>query len=125
MSKIYNSEEVEQILREATTIQKSNSISQEQLLEIAAEVGIPTETLQIAEKVWLERQEKSQKKAKRRKAFIKFHLMPYLTTSVFLLLLNLFTTPLYFWSIYPILGLGLGVITDELSTSQSEIKKRV
>lgn len=123
MSKTYSNQEVQQILQEATMMQQSNDISQEQLLEIAAEVGISAQTLQKAEKVWLERQEKSQKQAKRRKAFIRFHLVPYLAVSVFLVLLNLVTTPRYFWSVYPILGWGLGVTIDGLCTSPIKNQK--
>ena len=114
MSKTYSSEEVQQILREATMLQKSNEISQEQLLEIAAEVGISPETLQKAENAWLERQKTSEKQATRRSRFIRFHLIPYLAVSVFLVLLNLVTTPRHFWSVYPILGWGLGVTIDGL-----------
>ncbi len=125
MSKTYSNESVQQILREATMIQKDNEISQEQLLEIAAEVGISAQTLQKAEKVWLERQEANQKRAKRRKAFVRFHLIPYLAVSVFLILLNLVTTPGYFWSVYPILGWGLGVTTDGWCSSPVKNEKRV
>ncbi len=125
MSQTYNNEAVQQILREATILQKDNEISQEQLQEIASEVGISAENLQKAEKAWLERQEKRQKQAKRRKAFIRFHLIPYLAVSVFLVLLNFVTTPLYFWSVYPILGWGLGVTIDGLCASPVRNKKRV
>ncbi len=124
MSKTYSSEEVQQILREATMMQKSKEISQEQLLEIAAEVGISAEILEKAENAWLEQQKASEKQAKRRKGFIRFHLIPYLAVSVFLVLLNLVTTPRYFWSVYPILGWGLGVTIDGLCTSPvGETKK--
>ncbi|MEM8861440.1 MAG: 2TM domain-containing protein [Chloroflexota bacterium] len=123
MSKTYSNEEVQQILREAIIMQESNDISPEQLVEIAAEVGISAQTLQKAEKVWLERQEKSKKQAKRRKAFIRFHLIPYLAVSVFLVLLNFVTTPRYFWSVYPILGWGLGVTIDGLCAFPVSNKK--
>ncbi len=116
MSKRYSNEEVQEILREATMMQKDPEISPEQLLEIAREVGISAQTLQKAEQAWLERQKASQKQAKRRSAFIRFHLIPYLVVSVFLVLLNLATTPRDFWSIYPILGWGLGVTIDGAST---------
>ena len=112
MTKTYSNEAVQQILREATILQKDNEISQEQLQEIASEVGISAETIQKAETAWLERQEISQKQAKRRRAFIRFHLIPYLAVSVFLLLLNLATTPRSFWCVYPILGWGLGVTIE-------------
>ena len=112
MSKRYSNEEVQEILREATMMQKDPEISPEQLLEIASEVGISAQTLQKAEQSWLERQKASQKQAKRRREFIRFNLIPYLVVGVFLVLLNLATTPLDFWSIYPILGWGLGVAIE-------------
>lgn len=40
MSNSYSNEDVQQILRQATTLEQENSISREQLQEIAAEVGI-------------------------------------------------------------------------------------
>jgi hypothetical protein len=125
MSKTYSSEEVQEILREATMLQKDNDISQGQLQEIAAEVGISAETLEKAEKTWLQRRETSQKRAKRKNAFIRFHLIPYLAVSVFLVLLNLATTPRYFWSIYPILGWGLGVTIDGLCINSTTDKKKI
>ncbi len=125
MTKTYSNEAVQQILREATILQKDNEISQEQLQEIASEVGISAETIQKAETAWLERQEISQKQAKRRRAFIRFHLIPYLAVSVFLLLLNLATTPRSLWCVYPILGWGLGVTIDGLCGSSVKGEKRV
>lgn len=125
MTKTYSNEAVQQILHEATILQKDNEISQEQLQEIASEVGISAETIQKAETAWLERQEISHKQAKRRRAFIRFHLIPYLAVSVFLLLLNLATTPRSFWCVYPILGWGLGVTIDGLCSSSVKNHKRV
>lgn len=112
MSETYSSEAVQEILRVAAEIEKENEISKQQLEEIAAEVGISAQNLARAEKVWLESQEASQKRAKRRSRFIRFHLIPYLAVSVFLVLLNLFTTPRSLWSVYPLLGWGLGVSID-------------
>ena len=123
MSQKYSNEEVQQILREATMIQKDDYISPEQLNEIAAEVGISAETLQKAEKAWLERQKASQKQAKKKKEFIRFHLIPYLVVSVFLVLLNLATTPRDFWSVYPILGWGLAVTIDGSGICSKNHKK--
>ena len=102
MSPSYNNQAVQEILQEAAILQKDHDISRKQLQEIASEVGITAETLEKAEQAWLERQKTSQKQAKRRTAFIRFHLIPYLAVSVFLVLLNLATTDQYFWSVYPI-----------------------
>ncbi len=112
MNETYTNEQVQEILAEATTIEKDNQISQQELQEIAAEIGISTQILERAKKVWLEKQKTSQKRAKRRNAFVRFHLIPYLAVSIFLVLLNLSVTPRYFWSVYPILGWGLGVAID-------------
>lgn len=120
MSKTYSNKEVQEILREATITQKDNEISQQQLQEIAAEVGISAQTLEIAEKTWLEQQQARQKQAQRKNAFIRFHLVPYLAWGTFLVLLNLATTPRHFWSIYPILGLGLRITIDGRKCSESE-----
>ncbi|MGF1487814.1 MAG: 2TM domain-containing protein [Prochloraceae cyanobacterium] len=108
----YNNEQVQEILTEATKIEKDGDISREEFKEIAAEVGISAKTLEKAEKAWLEKHKVNQKKASRRKAFIRFHLIPYLAVSGFLVTLNLTTTPNDFWSVYPILGWGLGVTID-------------
>ncbi|MEM7591430.1 MAG: 2TM domain-containing protein [Cyanobacteria bacterium P01_A01_bin.83] len=118
MLKTYSNEAVQQILHEAIIIDQDNDISRSQLQEIAAEVGISAATLKKAETAWLERQEKSQRQAKRKQEFIRLHLIPYVVVNVFLILLNLITTPQYFWSVYPILGWGLGVAIDGFCLSQ-------
>jgi 2TM domain len=112
MLQSYSSEDTQQILKRATSLQQENYVSREQLIEIAAEVGISAETLEKAEQQWLLQREATQKQAKvqsRRRLGFQLHLIPYLATSVFMVLLNLTTTPRCFWSIYPILSWGLGV----------------
>lgn len=51
---------------------------------------------------------KARRKVKKRKNFYK-HLASFICVSVFLVLLNIFTSPWHFWAIYPILGWGLGL----------------
>jgi 2TM domain len=123
MSQRYTNEDIQQILRQATILQEENNISREQLIEIAAEVGISAETIEKAEQKWLRQREASQKQAKaksRRRLGFQLHLIPYLVTSVFMVLLNLTTTPRCFWSIYPILGWGLGVTLHGLCIYRKE-----
>ncbi|MEM8720820.1 MAG: 2TM domain-containing protein [Cyanobacteria bacterium P01_G01_bin.39] len=124
MLKTYSNEAVQQILQEAIILDQDNDISRSQLQEIAAEVGISATTLKEAETAWLERQKKSQRQAKRKREFIRLHLIPYIVVNIFLILLNLVTTPQYFWSVYPILGWGLGVAIDGFCLSQVENKKK-
>lgn len=52
--------------------------------------------------------EVARKRVKEKKAFYG-HLSAYLSTSVFLLLLNLLTSPGEWWFFYPILGWGIGI----------------
>ena len=125
MSETYSNDEVQEILREATMMPKDSGISQEQLQEIAAEVGISAENLEKAAKAWLERQKIRQKQAQKRSGFIRCHLIPYLAVSLFLVLLNLATTPRHFWSVYPILGWGLGVTIDGLSIDPAGDQKKI
>lgn len=112
MSETYSNEAVQEILREATIIQKNGDLSSAQLQEIAAEVGISSVTLDRAKQIWLEKQQASQTQTRKRHKFIKYHLVPYLSVSFFLIMLNLATSPQDFWSVYPTIGWGLGVALD-------------
>jgi 2TM domain len=125
MLQSYSSEDTQQILKYATLLKQENYVSREQLIEIAAEVGISAETLEKAEQQWLLQREATQKQAKvqsRRRLGFQLHLIPYLATSVFMVLLNLTTTPRCFWSIYPILGWGLGVTLHGVCIYRKEVK---
>ncbi len=113
MSEQYSLADVQQILKQASIFEQENTITREQLLEIASEVGISSATLHQAEKAWLLKQKTNQLKSiqrSRRQMGFKLHLIPYLIISIFLIFLNLKTTPRYYWSVFPISGWGLGVI---------------
>ncbi|HBL12422.1 MAG TPA: hypothetical protein DD379_13635 [Cyanobacteria bacterium UBA11162] len=63
--------------------------------------------------MWLRQQQVEQQqliRRSRRRLGFKLHLILYLVVSASLILLNLATTPRYFWSIFPVSGWGLGVI---------------
>ncbi|MCU0534866.1 MAG: 2TM domain-containing protein [Hydrococcus sp. Prado102] len=125
MSQRYSNEDIQQILRHATILQQENDVSREQLIEIAAEVGISAETLEKAEQKWLFQRDTMKKQAKasaRRHLGFQLHFIPYLATSVFMVLLNLTTTPRCFWSIYPILGWGLGVTLHGVCIHRKEVE---
>jgi DNA-binding transcriptional MerR regulator len=66
MSNRYSQEDVQQILRQATTLQQENYVSPEQLKEIAAEVGISADTLQQAEQARSKQRETVQRQTKTR-----------------------------------------------------------
>ncbi len=110
----YNQEDIQQILHLAIARQAyAGEFSHEQLLEIAAELEISPENLQVAEQQWLTQQGEQQK----RQAFnvyrwgkLKKHAGNYAIANSFLVLLNLLSSGQLSWSLYILLfwGLGLG-----------------
>ncbi|MEH1765932.1 2TM domain-containing protein [Nostoc sp.] len=108
----YNSEDVEQILQIALTDKQEGEFSREQLVEMASELGISTNILEKTEQKWLAQQEeellRGTSNTLRRRDF-RTHFISFIAVNLFLILLNLITSPSYFWSIFPILGWGLGL----------------
>ncbi|MBD2440088.1 2TM domain-containing protein [Nostoc sp. FACHB-110] len=108
----FRSEDVQQILQRAMADRQQEEFSQQQLQEMAAELGISFASLQTAQKEW----QKEKELIKRRQVYhayrlqkIQPHLISYIVVNVFLIVLNFATTPNYFWAIYPLLGWGLGL----------------
>jgi 2TM domain len=108
----FHSEEVQQILHRAMNHQQTGEFSEQQLKEMATELGISASALQIAQQEWQQEREKIQQKqvvdARRQRGF-KAHLIPFIAVNTFLIILNLITSPKYFWAVYPLLGWGLGL----------------
>jgi hypothetical protein len=108
----YSSDDVQNILKLAMQRSEEDKFSQQQLQEMAAELGIDSNALKIAQQEWMsqrQRDDRHQEIAKRRKRAFMAHLIPYLAVNTFLVVLNLVTTPGTFWAIYPIIGWGLGL----------------
>ncbi len=108
----FRSEDVQQILQRAMADQQQENFSQQQLQEMAAELGISFVSLQTAQQAWQEEKEiikRRQASKSYRLQKIKPHLISYLVVNIFLIVLNLITSPKYFWAIYPLLGWGLGL----------------
>jgi len=120
---IYRSDDVQQILQRSLEQRQTDTYSWEQLLEMGAELDLSPEALKVAEQAWLTQrtteQEQQRLKAKRRRAF-NTHLIPFLAVNTFLITLNLVTTPLSFWAIYPLLGWGLGLALHGWSATPPE-----
>ncbi|MFM7427014.1 MAG: 2TM domain-containing protein [Elainella sp.] len=111
-NRIYSSQDVQQILRKASMLQGADSVSPEQLAELATEVGIPLEVLKQAEQDWLKERQGQQQQAlwqSGQRLGFRLHLIPYIAVSLLLVVINLSTTPRIYWSLYPILGWGMGV----------------
>ncbi|BAZ87955.1 2TM domain-containing protein [Dolichospermum compactum] len=109
----YNAEEMQQILEVAFRQKQKGEYTREQIIEIASELGVSSESLQAAEQEWLKNNVEVKKEqmsnSQQRKGF-KSHLFTFLAINGFLVLLNLVVSPGYFWAIYPILGWGLGLL---------------
>jgi len=109
----YNSEEMQQILEVAFRRKQQGEYTREQIIEIASELGVSSESLQAAEQEWLKNNVEVKKEqmsnSQQRKAF-KSHLFAFIAINGFLVLLNLVVSPGYFWAIYPMLGWGLGLL---------------
>jgi hypothetical protein len=109
----YNSEEMQQILEVAFRQKQKGEYTREQIIEIASELGVSSESLQAAEQEWLKNDVVGKKgqmsKSQQQKGF-KSHLFAFMAINGFLVILNLIVSPGYFWAIFPMLGWGLGLL---------------
>ncbi|MGL5805113.1 MAG: 2TM domain-containing protein [Xenococcaceae cyanobacterium] len=121
----YNSDDVQNILKLAMDRSLEDSFSQQQLEEMAAELGISSDALKNAEQEWIAQNKTSRQRQeilKRRKRGFMAHFIPYLAVNTFLVILNLVTTPKIFWAIYPISGWGLGLFFHGWAVYQMPVK---
>jgi 2TM domain-containing protein len=108
----YSDREVRTILERAAKHEPSDGLSHEDLLAAAREAGISTDAVEQAAQeldrlqAWDEARERII--ARRRSGFFS-HLWAFLGVQLFLLALNLLTTPGYLWFFFPLLGWGLGL----------------
>ncbi|NES99551.1 MAG: 2TM domain-containing protein [Sphaerospermopsis sp. SIO1G2] len=117
----YNSQEMQQILDVAFQRQQQGEFTQEQIIEIASELGVSEEALKAAEKVWLMKQfevKKQQMSNYQKRQEFRSHLISFIVINAFLILLNLFTSPDYFWAIFPLLGWGIGLFFHWLNVAK-------
>lgn len=121
----YNSEDVQKILQIALNERQEGEFSREQLVEMASELGISANILEKTEQKWLVQQEEELLQGTfntlRRRDFRK-HLISFIAVNLFLILLNLITTPSYFWSIFPVLGWGVGLFFHWWNVYQTKTK---
>jgi hypothetical protein len=102
----YQTEDLQQILHLAIAKrEEGGELTKAQVMEIATEMGITPEELEVAEKEWLLRKEEFQEKQvfdSIRKQKLKQSLIKYGIVNTFLVLLNLATAHTLSWSL-PIL----------------------
>lgn len=108
----YSEREVRAILERAAQHEHADGLSHEDLLAAAREAGISTEAVERAaeELDGLHAREEARERvlARRRSGFFS-HLWAFIGVQLFLLALNLLTTPDYLWFLFPLLGWGLGL----------------
>ncbi|MEO0947763.1 MAG: 2TM domain-containing protein [Cyanobacteria bacterium J06641_5] len=119
----YQSEEAQEILQLAL-LQRSDGgeLSRAQLLEMAEELEIPMDILQVAEQNWLERQEESSQRLafeRDRWALLKQQVGQYAIANGFLVLLNLAVDRSLSWSLYVLLLWGMGLSLKLWQTAQT------
>ncbi len=108
----YSDREVRTILERAAQHEHSDGLSHEDLLAAAREAGIDTAAVEKAaqELDGLQARDEARERiiARRRSGFFS-HLWAFIGVQLFLLALNLLTTPGYLWFLFPLLGWGLGL----------------
>ena len=102
----FSSEDVQQILTIALTKDVSSAA---QLGEMAEELTIDEATLRYAIDIWQGQKAKAQEKQRHLQRFYQQELLPYVIVNAFLVILNIFLSGRITWSIYPLLGWGVGL----------------
>ncbi len=96
----YSEDEVTQIIRH--TLSRGgvkDTISHDELVEIARSTGISGAKLEAAKAEWI----------KRHRAEFYSHLTSYCIVNGFLIFVNMWTSRAYPWAIWPIMGWGIGL----------------
>jgi hypothetical protein len=120
----YSQEAVQQILQLALAGQtETPEFTRSQLLEMASELGISTDQLQLAEAKWQERQSVLQEQEEfdqfRRKQLVQ-HSAKYSITNIFLLLLDFTEDGKIHWSLGVLLIWGMILALDAWQTFQRQ-----
>ena len=107
----YDSDEVTRIIRRALKLSNEDTISHDELMETAKQVGLDPSIVEIAIKE--ERREFKKERLRlaalrRRKAGFQWHLWSYLVVNAALLLTNKLT-PGPWWFHWSVLGWGIGL----------------
>ena len=110
-SRQYDSDEVTRIIRRALKLKQEDTISHQDLIDTAEEIGIDPQLLETAikqEQREFEKEKFRKVRLKRRKVGFYSHLWSYLIVNAALLLINNFT-PGPWWFQWSVLGWGIGL----------------
>ena len=120
----YQTEDLQQILHLAIAKrEEGGELTKAQVMEIATEMGITPEELEVAEKEWLLRKEEFQEKQvfdSIRKQKLKQSLIKYGIVNTFLVLLNLATANTLSWSLPILLLWGAWLALKAWRTYQTD-----
>ena len=110
-SRKYTSDEISRIIRRALKLKNDDTMSHQDLLDLAKELGLDSQTVETAveeeqKEFEMERDQKS--RLDRRKAGFKRHLWSYIIVIGALMLINIFTRGSW-WFQWPALGWGIGL----------------
>ena len=107
MAERYSAEQAQKILVLAMGQDEQAGFSRSQLEDMATDLGISTDTLKQAEKIY-QASPSAIQEPKRQKNRQQFR--TYAVVNVFLLALNFTLSGTITWAIYPLLGWGLGLL---------------
>ena len=110
-SRHYDNDEVNRIIRRALKLKNEDTISHQDLIDTARDIGLDPQIVETA----IEQEQQATKKEKIRKVWLKgrkvgfySHLWSYLTVNGALLFINNFT-PGPWWFQWSVLGWGIGL----------------
>jgi hypothetical protein len=123
----YSDQEVRAILERALHHERGDGLSHTDLLDAAGEAGISRDAVeQAALEVEASRGLELAREriiARRRAGFFS-HLWAYVGVQVFLIAINLLTSPQYWWFVFPLLGWGLGLFFSARHGLSKEVSER-
>jgi len=108
----YSPEEVNRIIRRALKLKQEDTISHQDLIATAREIGIDAKILEAAieqERREFKKEQIRRSRLKRRKVGFYSHLWSYIIVNAALLLINNFT-PGPWWFQWSVLGWGIGLV---------------
>ncbi|MGD1899298.1 MAG: 2TM domain-containing protein [Phormidesmis sp.] len=108
----FSTEEVQQIL---TIAMGKEAFSRTQLEEMASELSIDDAALSYAIDLWKKEDVQRSQKRQQRQRFYREELLPYVVVNTFLVLLDIAIAGAITWSIYPLLGWGMGLLIGATS----------
>lgn len=123
----YTDDEVRAIIDRALRTDLNRQVTHEELVAVAAEVGLSREAVErAAREVQASREIEAarQRVLRARRRGLWSHVSTYLIVNLFLFAINFLTSPGEWWALFPILGWGLGVVFHMRSALSNEVSDR-